>query len=175
MKIFKWVLVGLGLIFAFYLLQGILAGFKSSFAPNQMIDKAKNQAAGYDVETFNFINNERAKIGVQKLNVSEKLCAYAKKKSKELSLSLDEQPQIDLTKEVANPDNNIYFDEFTSIGINYQGGGVAKRPSSNLSNLFVYQGSKAAANPNFTNGCVADSAESNAGRIYTVFVAGQTK
>lgn len=175
MKLLKYILIGLGAIFALYLLQSVFAGFKSSFAPKQMVDKAKNQAAGYDVETFDLINNERSKIGVQKLQTNEKLCAYANKKAKELSLSLDEQPQLDLEKEMANPDNQVYFGEFAAVGANYQGGGVAKRPSSNLADLFVYQGSKAAANPNFTHGCVADSASANAGRIYTVFVAGQAK
>lgn len=172
MKIIKYILMGLGIIFAFLLLRGVWLGFSSTVAPKEMFEKGKEKAAGYDVSTFEAINAEREKIGVPILSVDEKLCAYARKKATELAISLEEEPQIDLAEEVNNPNNQIYFSEFENVGINYQGGGVLKRPDSNLAQMFVYQGSQAASNPQFTYGCVADSQGSNAGRVFTVFVAG---
>jgi hypothetical protein len=170
-------LIGLGVIFAVNLGKAFLVGFSSTFAPGEMVNKAKQIAqqekSGYAVSTFEAVNQERKKIGISELVIDENLCAYARKKSTELAISLEESPQLDLAIEIKDASNQVYFKEFKTLGINYQGGGVLKRPDSNLAQMFVYQGSKAASNLDLTHGCVADSQEANGGRVYTVFVGGQ--
>ncbi len=171
MKVFKYVLVGLGVVLGLFLGKAFLSGFGSSFAPDKMVDKA--QQAEYAISTFNAVNQERKRIGISELIVDQNLCAYARKKSTELAISLDESPQINFANEIKDSANQTYFNDFKTLGLNYQGGGKLKRPDNNLAQMFLYQGTKAASNPDFIYGCVADSSGSNAGRVYTVFIGAQ--
>jgi Sec-independent protein secretion pathway component TatC len=45
MKVIKWILIGLGVIFAYYLIQAFMGGFSSEFAPQQAIERAQQKAA----------------------------------------------------------------------------------------------------------------------------------
>ncbi len=50
MKVIKYILIGLGVIFGIYLGNGFLAGFNSNFVPDELVNKAKQQKSS--TQTF---------------------------------------------------------------------------------------------------------------------------